>query len=226
MPLNPTAEDSLPSAENAAILPYEPQCGAKVLQLVSDERTIRIVFPATSRWALWASVVGSLLNAGAAFALVSFWLWLVFVDLTPPSPQPISTYAGFILKMVPELLGGLFWLALGLLELRRHLRWGGFRRQLEADSTELRYTRVGLFGVRCRTWKANQIKAIDVKTTKGIFGTGSVSFLVIRFYGQWSRTFRIATPRPELVEQIVTALRSTLLANRGKSTSGALTATP
>lgn len=196
------------------VLAYETRGAApKSLTLINDGGEVRLIFPNVPKWLQLIGIAFTALAALAAALLIMqiSWmiLWLrrnVFAGTTMPAISQFDMFSSFW----PHLIPLLFWSAIAIYEIMEFQRWGHVPNSLALRENRLIWRRRGFWGMKERTFPAEQITGVSIERVPDIFRRNRAFKIRIDFASRRPFSHRFSTSDPELPTRIANAFRAAL----------------
>lgn len=183
------------------VLDYDaPKPPVRQLTLEETVEGFVLTLPVVPAWVHWLGIAMSFTAVGlvaaafivqiptfvkiAASGTTSMLLWSLFI-LAAPTPLLVATAAYS------------WWYC---------RRWGSTSNMLELRENRLRWSYVGVWGMRMREWNISEIRVIRLHRLKSLFGRKVVADLRIKFHKSWPWRRRLSTRDPALFDRLESLL--------------------
>ncbi len=197
----------------------QPVKSARKMLLERAAGKVVLTFPVQAKWIRNLAIAGSIINVVLASIVI---VMTVRVARQLGAMMGIS-WAQQIKFIVAAawtfMLGALLWMVVALAQLRWHLKFGNVPKQWAFDHTSLVEIRAGLFGVRRRQWKLDEIEQSKLTPLRSLFPWWPAWEMVIRFKGRY-RKLRTRVYRSNF--QVMTEFAQLLEAARNQPHAGSL----
>jgi hypothetical protein len=202
--------------KSGPILEYStPKTPPRKLTLEEADGCVRVIFPVMPKW-IYVYGIASPAVLGLVAATTPIGNILIMRQITtmlgapPPGGASVIRHfyaAQFLLFSIPVFLG---W-ALAAYLLWMYRRWGRVPRTLTANAQCLVSSRLGLLRMRERTWAADEITAIKLRSVRGnLTPKRTLARLSILRRKGWRKHFVLSSRDPQLPSRIAQRLAEVL----------------
>lgn len=168
----------------------------------------------------WASTIGILWAFAAASIHTAVLAFPVYLLTHFHATSGVPIVSGFAKLIVLQALQSLFWWIAAFYWLFEYRRWGHLQNTLLVDPRQVIWSRRGWWGLRTRTYPANDVADIIVIPVKDILGRKTTWKLRFTFQTRRSRRWIIKSRDPGFGERTAMAFRRVLgLAGAASATS-------
>ena len=205
-------------ADEPQILQYRNPLSepSRHLTLKESDGEVRVTFGVMPKWVYLAQIIWPLLAAGFCIVeplVIIHSYWTLLHTMTPVlSPEGRLIFRQVLFDQLSSLvIGGGFWLAIGIYELRKYSRWGRVPKMLTATKSELTQSWLGIWRMRQRRWPASDITAVNLRPIWGnLTWWRTVAMLSIERIEGSNRHFRLSSCDPHQPTHIAERLREIL----------------